>query len=117
MSQKWAPTIPKDAARLGDLGKRVFGPKLPKYEGKKLGFSFFGFSGFLDFPDFLVFPLRVGLRLTKRPRQKLKWYNWVAIWSYRALVKAIWHGIFRSFTGAWSQGRVSFRDSSKIGFS
>ena len=27
MSQKWAPTIPKDAARLGDLGKRISGPK------------------------------------------------------------------------------------------
>ena len=31
MSRKWAPTIPKDAARLGDLGKRVFEPKFLKY--------------------------------------------------------------------------------------
>ena len=30
MSQKWAPSIPKDAARLGGLGTRVFGPKFPK---------------------------------------------------------------------------------------
>ena len=58
MSQKWTPTIPKDAARLGDLGKRVFGPKFPKYDGTKRGCSFFGFSGFLDFPDFLLFSLR-----------------------------------------------------------
>ena len=57
MSQKWAPTIPKDAARLGDLGKRVFGPKFPKYVGKNLDL---GFAGFLDFPDFLVFSLRLG---------------------------------------------------------
>ena len=42
----WAPTIPKDAARLGDLGKRVFGPKFPKYEGKNLDFRFSGFPDF-----------------------------------------------------------------------
>ena len=29
MSQKWVLSIPKDAARLRDLGKRVFGPKFP----------------------------------------------------------------------------------------
>ena len=31
MSQKWALSIPKDAARLGDLEKRAFGPKILKF--------------------------------------------------------------------------------------
>ena len=59
MSQKWVSIIPKDAARLGDLGKRVFGPKFPTHGGTN-GFSFWGFSGFPGFPDFLVFSLRLG---------------------------------------------------------
>ena len=37
MSQKWAPTIPKDAARSGDLGKRVFGLKFQTNPPAPLG--------------------------------------------------------------------------------
>ena len=70
MSQKWPPTIPKDAARLGDLGKRVFGPKFQFFEGKTSDFHFWGFSdfgrprifshflelSFSGFPEILDFP-------------------------------------------------------------
>ena len=31
---------PKDAGGLGDLGKRVFGPKFPKFKGKNSDFRF-----------------------------------------------------------------------------
>ena len=34
MSQKWVSSIPKDAARLGDLGKRAFGQKFLKFGPK-----------------------------------------------------------------------------------
>ena len=46
MSQKWALSIPKDAARLGDLEKRAFGPKFPKFKRNLMIFEFFG-----GFPD------------------------------------------------------------------
>ena len=39
-SRKSVLTIPKDAGGLGGLGKRVFGPKFPKFKGKKLIFRF-----------------------------------------------------------------------------
>ena len=44
MSQKWALSIPKDAARLGDLEKRAFGPKFPKFRRNLMIFHFLGFS-------------------------------------------------------------------------
>ena len=31
---EWVLTISKDAARLGDLGKRAFGPNIPNIWGK-----------------------------------------------------------------------------------
>ena len=46
MSQKLAPSIPKDAARLGDLGKLIFGLKFKIVEGKTSDFHFWGFSDF-----------------------------------------------------------------------
>ena len=49
MSQKWAPSIPKDAARLGDLGKRVFGPKFLKFDGDF--FFVFRVAGFSRFSE------------------------------------------------------------------
>ena len=33
-------TIPKDAGGLGDLGKRVFGPKFPTLKGENSDFRF-----------------------------------------------------------------------------
>ena len=39
-SRKSVLTIPKDAGGLGDLGKRVFGPKFPKFKGKNSDFRF-----------------------------------------------------------------------------
>ena len=50
MSQKWPPTIPKDAARLGDLGKRVFGQNFQVVQRKSLDFHFllFGVSRWGD---------------------------------------------------------------------
>ena len=42
MSQKWPSALPKDAARLGDLGKRIFGPK-SVFLKATLGLSRFGF--------------------------------------------------------------------------
>ena len=39
-SGKSVLTIPKDAGGLGDLGKRVFGPKFLKFKGKNLIFRF-----------------------------------------------------------------------------
>ena len=45
MSQKWALSIPKDAARLGDLEKRAFGREFPKLK-RNLMISIFG-GGFL----------------------------------------------------------------------
>ena len=44
MSQKWALRIPKYAARLGDLGKRVFGPKFTNNSRSNLHFRVLGFS-------------------------------------------------------------------------
>ena len=44
MSKKWALSIPNDAARLGDLGKRVFGPKFLKNSRFILNFRFLAFS-------------------------------------------------------------------------
>ena len=39
-SWKSVLTIPKDVGGLGDLGKRVFGPKFPKFKGKNSDFRF-----------------------------------------------------------------------------
>ena len=45
-SGKSVLTIPKDAGGLGDLGKRVFGPKFPNFKGKNSNFRFrVGFFG------------------------------------------------------------------------
>ena len=52
-SWKWVLSIPKDAARLGDLGKRVSGPKFPFIERNN---SDFRFPGFRDFWIFRFYP-------------------------------------------------------------
>ena len=71
-SWKWVLSIPKDAARLGDLGKRVFWPKFQKNGDGHLEFSFLVFPGFLEFPDFLVCSLRLGPLLKKFNRVSLE---------------------------------------------